>query len=301
MKDPCEVGVPSDDEEHDWDEEAAVEVAGSQATAANRTEDYEPDWGEEAAVEVGGSPPTAADRTENDEPDWGEAQSDEPGDGHTLAQLRRGVGSQPTEMVLTAVGDDGPPVHIGIANRVYLYEEDAAVWQMLDGDLLQKLRSDATPGYWYRKTRGGKRHKYWVDPGAMLTTNFKTQTNRRMKSLFMLEVPLQSLSATQQTTTMGLLADDGWSFAWQVADNNGWKNMGLAANDRLLDAWAQKQFDVDIEHEWKDPNNGTWKTSMYDVDIQRMQQKSRQGRQTERTVRLVAFADHGGASGSNTT
>ena len=96
---------------------------------------------------------------------------------HTVGRLRRDFGSHPTLMLLTAVGGDGPPVEVGIATDAYLYEEDDGTYQMLDDELLQKLTNDPTPGTWYRKTRGGKRHKYHVDPEKMRCTNDQSKKN----------------------------------------------------------------------------------------------------------------------------
>ena len=198
------------------------------------------------------------------------------------------LGSQPTEMVLTAVGGDGPPVHIGIATSVFFYGEDDETWQMLDEKLLQRLSDDQAPQWYWRRKSGKAQKRYWVDLAALRTTSDISKKERPMCRQFMFEVPIHAVPPSEQTTIMGLLVDDGWKFAWQFRDNHGWKNMQLAASERLLEALEREDLEVDIEHWWKHPQTDRWNRSMYVVDMQGLHQKSRQG--TDRAVRLVALA-----------
>ena len=333
MKDACAVAVPSDDDLSDgWEDCISFQGVVDTSVAAPDQDDGSQPTTVGAAVqgEVDGSQPTegevgAAVQGEVSTAltyDGGQAIEDaqrlvEAADGATTTeeahvpgpqepqpepqqQLRRGVGSQPTEMVLTVECGDGPPVHIGIANRVHLFEQDDATWQMLDDDLLEKLKDHRVPFYWSQKTRSGKWHKYWIDPVALHSTRDYSKTQRPMCRKYMFVLPLQEWAVREQTANMTLLSDDGWTFFWQVQDNNGWKHMGLAANKKLLEALRQQQREVDIEHQWQNPKTKRWNRTIYDINIQRMTQKSREGPKSERPVRLVALADPGGASRSST-
>ena len=313
------IAVPSSEPDDDWEitsgddskaKAVAVEVGGSQPTEV------------ETEVEdgVGGSQPTegvtvsqtyydtrreGAQQPEGPQPDEAEGSHPyEPESEHPhepTARLRRDavgdqpteVGSQPTDIVLKAVGDDGSETNLGIATVAFFYQEDPHTWQLVDDTLLQKLREDKTPGYWKGTGRSGNARKYWVDPEKLTSMNVFSKKVRTMRSLYMFVVP-PSCHVAVPGFAMDLLTQDGWTFMWQFQDYNGWKNMGLEANKRLLDAWGDGKSEVELEHWWKKPRSTKWQKTMYDVNIQTLKQKSREGTHNERPVRLVALADPGG-------
>jgi len=317
------IAVPHSESDDDWeipgdDSKAvavAVEVGVSQPT--------------ETEVEAGSQPTEVgqtyyhterahAQQPEGPQPDEAEGSHPyEPEAEHPhepKARLRRDavgaqptdVGSQPTDIVLTAVGDDGREVNLGIAILAFFYEEDNNAWQLVDDSLLQKLSEDKTPGYWKGTGRSGRARKYWVDPDALTSMNVESKKVRPLRSYYMFVVPssyllLNSsrLPDNEQTFAMDLLTQDGWHLWWQFEDTNGWKNMRLSANQRLLEAWGDGESEVELEHWWKSPKSRKWHKTMYDVNIQTLTQKSREGTRNERPVRLVGLAVGGGSASSS--
>ena len=131
---------------------------------------------------------------------------------------------------------------------VWLYEEDDGSLQMLDEDVLVKLR--ATPQMRQacrRKMKSGGTTQYFVDGPAMTCTNTRSKKCRTMHRKVMRQVMLDQ--PIDLSATMNGLRRDQWELSWQVEDDWGWKRMGLAANQTLLDALGGPHEIVQIRHD----------------------------------------------------
>ncbi len=250
-------------------------------------------WGTYSWTDAGASSTTTGSQPTAQQlpPGTGAAPSNSTAAGSqpTLPQPGPEGGGQTQEAGSTAAGSQ-PTAQQQAQAMFWQYQEDDGTWNMFDDSQHERLNHaleemhsggngllDVT-----HQQKCGRPDVYDVDVGRREQTNRKTGMTRVMRRVGV-EV-LADASGSQPT-------HDKTDLCWQVLLQWGWKNMSTEVSATLMRAWSGGATACCVEHVWLHPKTKRRNTTTYHMDFTRFRQRSRDGRWTQRDIRLVAFSE----------
>ena len=145
-------------------------------------------------------------------------------------------------------------------------------WQTVDDymeqslyDCLKEPEGQRTTEIWlyFGKPKYQQFQKYWVnmnDDKRWVQVNARSGQGRELRHVKVTPVVPDSIKGSQPIPS----DEELW---WQYQDKFGWKNVNVAANDQLLQAYRAGQQHVNIVHKWIHPKLKTEFETTYAYDF----------------------------------
>ena len=173
---------------------------------------------------------------------------------------------------------------------------DVCFWQTVDDymqqslyDCLNEPEGQRTTEIWlyFGKPKYQQFQKYWVnmnDDKRWVQVNARSGQGRELRHVQVTPVVPDSIKGSQPIPS----DEELW---WQYQDKFGWKNVNVAANDQLLQAYRAGQQHVNIVHKWIHPKLKTEFETTYAYDFIGMKSTNQTSKNIRpaRIVRIEEF------------